>query len=133
MVEDTKPAFVLRLNSEESERRLFVRRWLYVGVRRGWTSGSKILLLSKFDTILGFGVVARIQTLEELQENERALCLQKNWSAKLHFAGLARFNPPLPISATPLASQNPITLHGSDLAQSAAEEIEDLAIIKIIT
>lgn len=104
-----------------------------MGVKRDWGGGSKILFASKFDTFLGSGVVAGVRCLEELEENERALCLQKNWSAKLHFAALARFNPPVPIKATPFASQNPITLHGSELAQSAAAKIEGLAVIKIVT
>ena len=132
-MEDARLAFMIRLNSEESERRLFVRKWLYVGVKRGWSRGSKILLASKFDTFLGSGVVARVQSLEELGEDERALCLQKNWSSKLHFGLLARFNPPVPISATSLASQNPITLHGSELAEGAASKIEALAVIRIVT
>ena len=126
-------AFIVRLNSEESARRLFVRKWLYVGVKRGWSKGSRILFASKSDAFLGSGVVASVQPLQELDENERILCLQRNWSAKLRFESLARFVTPVAISATPVSAQNPITLHGFQIAETVASKIEELVTIKIIT
>ena len=133
MAENGKPAFIVRLNSEESARRLFVRKWLYVGVKRGWSKGSRILFAGKSDAFLGSGVIASVQPLEELDENERTLCLQRNWSAKLRFASLARFVRPVAISVTPVSLQNPITLHGLEIAETVASKIEELALIKIIT
>jgi hypothetical protein len=133
LAEDGELAFIFRLNSDESARRLFVRRWLYVGVKRGWSKGSRILFASRSDTFLGSGVIASVQPLEELDENERTLCVQRNWSAKLLFASLARFVTPVAISVTPVSLQNPITLHGSEIARTVACKIEELAIIKIIT
>ena len=133
MAEDGELAFIVRLNSDESARRLFVRKWLYVGVKRGWSKGSRILFASKFDTFLGSGVIASVQPLEVLDENERTLCLKRNWSAKLLFESLARFITPVAISVTPVSLQNPITLHGSEIAGTVASKIDELAIIKIIT
>ncbi|MGI0037755.1 MAG: hypothetical protein ACRD99_05305 [Nitrososphaera sp.] len=91
------------------------------------------MFASKFDAFLGSGVVENVQQLEELDENERALCLQGNWSAKLHFATLTRFNPPVAISVTPVASQNPMIMHGSEVAESVAFIVEGLAITRIVT
>lgn len=132
-MENGELAFIVRLNSEESARRLFVRKWLYVGVKRGWSKGSRILFASKLDAFLGSGIIAGVQPLEELDENERTLCLQRNWSAKLLFASLARFITPVAISETPVSLRNPITLHGSEIAETVASKIEELAVIKIIT
>jgi hypothetical protein len=133
LAEDGELAFIIRLNSDESARRLFVRKWLYVGVKRGWSKGSKILIASKSDTFIGSGIIARLQPLEGLDENERTLCVQRNWSTKLLFASLARFVTPVAISVTPVSIQNPITLHGSEIAGTVASKIEELATIKIIT
>jgi hypothetical protein len=133
LAENSDSVVILRLGNEEAERVLFGRRWLFVGLQRGWRKGSKVLFARKSDFIFGSGLVSAVQPTDELDQTEQELSLQRNWSAKLHFATLARFNPPVPIKMTPLASQNPIGIHGSQVSQELAAKIEELATIKIIT
>lgn len=106
---------------------------LYVGLKRDWKSGSVVLFTRRSDFILGSGVVAGVQQLDELESAERELCLQRNWSAKMHFGSLARFVPPVPIKATPLALQSPMSLHGSEISIETATNIEDLASVRVFT
>jgi hypothetical protein len=127
------PAFVLRIGSEEAEKAVFVKRMLYVGLNRDWKAGSPVLFSRKSDSILGSGIISTIKQLDELETSDRVLCLQRNWSSKLLFASLARFLPPVPISATPLATQSPMSLHGSKVSGEIAARIDDLASVKIIT
>ncbi|HKU49988.1 MAG TPA: hypothetical protein VJP79_08560 [Nitrososphaera sp.] len=130
---DSDVAFILRLGSEQVEAELFLRRRLFVGVTRTWTRGSKIFFLRKSAAFIGFGIVASIEQLEGLESHERELCLQRNWCAKLHFSSLVRFYPPEPLSGTPVATLNPMTLHGSEIGESAASRIEELATVNIYT
>jgi hypothetical protein len=115
------------------ERNLFSRRWLYVGVNRGWRKGSKVLFVRKADSFVGSGIIWVVKPAEELDDSEKELCFQRNWSDKLYFATLARFAPPISITATSVASQSPITLHGSELSEEIVSEIEQLALVRIIT
>jgi hypothetical protein len=123
--------FIIRLTSEAAEARLFTNRWLFVGLRRSWTKGSKILFVRKIDGFLGYGIIAGIQQIEELDAQERQLCLEKNWSAKISFSKLTRFLPPVPIEDTQLAAENLLTLHGSLITSQKCLEIEGMAEAKI--
>lgn len=125
-------AYILRLGSEDAESRLFARRWMYIGVKRGWEPGTKVLFERKSEGFTGSAVVARIQLLAELGEAERELCLQKNWYAKLLFGTLARFHPPVPLKSTPIAAKDPLALHGAETSQETIGAIEDLAKFRII-
>ena len=133
MTENSDRAFVLRLNTIEVERILFGRKWLYVGVSRGWGKRSKVLFVRKAESFLGSGIIGVVKPAEELEAVERELCFQKNWSSKLYFESLARFEPPVSIAATPIASQSPIGLHGTELSGDVASKIEELALVRIIT
>lgn len=130
---DNQLAHILRINNEEVERILFVRKMLFVGVKRAWTSASKVLFVKKANTILGSGVIGKIQQIEDMDAIERDIYLQRNWCAKIYFSELARFIPPLPIDTTPISSQSPLTLHGSEISKGLVLRIEELANIKIIT
>jgi hypothetical protein len=82
---------------------------------------------------VGSGIIGVAKPAEELDVAEKELCFQRNWSDKLFFATLARFEPSISITATPIASQSPITLHGSELSEEIVSEIEQLAPVRIIT
>jgi hypothetical protein len=133
LAENSNRVFILRLNGDEAERILFALRWLYVGVNRDWRKGSKVLFVRKTESFLGSGVIGSVSRVEELEEAEKELCRKKNWSDKLYFTSLMRFEPPIPIKATPVSSQNPISIHGSELTEETTSKIEGLAAFRIIT
>ncbi len=132
MVSDQPPSFILRIQKDELERQLFSLHTFYVGIKRNWTRGTRVLFVGK-DAFTGSGVIDRVIALDDLQEQERKLCLENNWYAKIVFARLARFHPAVPVRDTPIAGQNPLMLHGASIPGSQALQIERLAPAKIIS
>jgi hypothetical protein len=123
--------FCLRVR-EEQERQLYVRRELYVGIRRDWSRGTKILFVKKMptgDTVVGSGVLGRITELAEMGEEEKRRCLENNWYGRMSFSTLARFH--VPVSQTALAGQPPALLHGLAVDDIAA--VEALARSRLVT
>ena len=127
--------FFLRV---KDERDLYVRRELYVGIRRDWARGTKILFVVKKalagDVIIGSGTLDRIVELaqtNDTDDDEKRRCLENNWYGKLAFSMLARFQVPVPVSETALAGQPPALLHGLAVADVAA--VEALAHGRLVT
>ncbi|MEO9362466.1 MAG: hypothetical protein ABI348_01075 [Nitrososphaera sp.] len=128
-------AYVVRVK-EEQERTLYARQWLYVGIRRDWSAGSKILLVRKNahgDSAIGSATLEKVVELDALSNGEKKLCLENNWYGKMVFAMLARFLPAVPVSETPLAGRQPALLHGLAITDGELSRIESLAGSKIIT
>jgi hypothetical protein len=124
-------AYILRITRREVEAQLFMRRWLYVGVRRDWSRGSKILFARRADAFIASGVIGRIATLDELDPAEKEFCIQNNWYAKIVFEKLTRFHPEVPIKDTPLAVLSPVTLHGYQVKQDDVVKVEAAAPCRI--
>jgi hypothetical protein len=129
-------AYVVRVK-EEQERTLYARHSLYVGIRRDWSAGSKILLVWKNahgdSVIIGSATLEKIVELDALNNSEKKVCLENNWYGKMVFAMLARFLPAVPVSDTPLAGKQPALLHGLEITGDELSRIESLAGSKIIT
>jgi hypothetical protein len=123
--------YILRTTRREVEAQLFMQRWLFVGVRRDWSRGSKILFAKRSDAFIASGVVGRIDTLDELDPDERELCIQNNWYAKMVFEKLTRFHPEVPIKDTPFAVHSSVTLHGSPVRMDDVVKVEATALCRI--
>ena len=122
--------FCLRVK-EEQERQLHVRRELYIGIRRDWARGTKILFVKKTlsgDIFIGSGILGRVVELGQMGEDEKRRCLENNWYGKLAFLTIARFT--VPVSKTALAGQPPAFLHGIAVDVGA---VEALARGKLVT
>ncbi|MGI0005543.1 MAG: hypothetical protein ACREAO_07405 [Nitrososphaera sp.] len=122
--------FCLRVK-EEQERQLHVRRELYIGIRRDWARGTKILFVKKTlsgDIFIGSGILGRVVELGQMGEDEKRRCLENNWYGKLAFLTIARFH--VPVSETALAGQPPAFLHGIAVDVGA---VEALARGKLVT
>ena len=104
--------FCLRVK-EEQERQLYVRRELYIGIRRDWARRTKILFVKKTlsgDIFIGSGILGSVVELAQMGEDEKRRCLENNWYGKLAFLTIARFT--VPVGETSLAGQPPAFLHG---------------------
>lgn len=111
-----RPSFVLRIRDGQ-ERQLRVRRELYVGIRREWSPGSKIIFVKKSnagDSIIGVGVMEKLVELGAMDGGEKKTCLENNWYGKIVFSQVARFQPPVLVRDTDLASLQPALLHGHE-------------------
>lgn len=128
---DELPVYILRIK-DELERQLLVGRSFYVGIKRDWSPGTRVLFVKK-DTFAGSGVIDRFIALDDLQELEKKLCLENNWYGKIVFAKLVRFVPAVPVQSTNAAGQNPLALHGSSISSPEALRIEGLAPARIIS
>jgi hypothetical protein len=144
-------SFALRVRDGGQERALFARKELHVGIRRGWSAGSRILFvakrvpasalaangagdsLSSFFVVIGAGTLEQVVELGDLADGEeRARCLENNWYGKMLFASVARFVPAVPVAeAPPLAAAVPALLHGLEVDD--ASKVEALARAKIVT
>lgn len=132
LLSDEPPSFILRIQKDELERQLFSLHTFYVGIRRDWSRGTRVLFVRK-DAFTGSGTIDRVVALDDLEEYERKLCIENNWYAKLTFARLARFLPAVPVQDTPAAGQNPLALHGATISNAEALQIEGLAPARIIS
>jgi len=131
-----EPGYILRILRDETERQLYARHSLYVGIRRDWSHGSRVLFVRKTgsdDSFICSGVIDRIVVASELVEEERKLCLENNWYGKLVFVILARFHPSVPLKDTPAAGENPLVLHGAIISGANFSEIVRRARAKVIS
>jgi hypothetical protein len=132
LVSDEPPSFILRIQNDELERRLFSLHMFYVGIKRDWSRGARMLFVRK-DAFTGSGTIDRVVVLDNLEERERKLCIENNWYARLAFSKLARFLPAVPVQDTSAAGQNLLMLHGATISNAEALQIERLAPARIIS
>ncbi|MEO9295568.1 MAG: hypothetical protein ABI347_08220 [Nitrososphaera sp.] len=127
-----RPSYALRIK-ESHQPQLRVSRSLYVGIRRDWSPRSKIVLLKKGsgDFVVAIGTVGRIIEIDSMAGDEKKMCIENNWYAKIVFSQIARLYPPVPVSATELASVQPALLHGH--AVSDVSKIESMSAKIIIS
>lgn len=115
--------FCLRVK-EEQARQLYVLRELYIGIRRDWARGTKILFVKKTlsgDIFIGSGVLGSVIELAQMDEDEKRRCMENNWYGKLAFSTIARFA--VPINGTALAGQPSALLHGLSVDVGAVEAL----------
>jgi hypothetical protein len=129
-------SYILRISRDDNERQLYTMHSLYVGIRREWSYGTKVLFIRKFlnnDAFIGSGVIDKIVILDELTEKEKKLCIENNWYGKLLFKMVARFRPAVLIKDTPVADTNPLVLHGTIISTANFLAIEKLVHARIIS
>jgi len=126
-------SFVLRVKGQE--RRIFADRELYVGIRRDWQKGSRLLFVDKTpeDVVIGSGVFDAIIELEAMSEQEKKLCLQNNWYGRIIFDSVERFLPPVPVRGAPLAEIKSVLLHGLEISEQQAQQITSFVSSRIIS
>ncbi len=128
--------YILRIKDEQ-EHLLYARQSLYVGIRRNWSVGSKILLVKKSPNgdyiIIGLATLEKVVELDALSKTEKKLCTENNWYGKMVFAILETFLPAIPIAKTPLAEKPHALLHGLAITRDELSTIANSAESKIIT
>lgn len=129
--------YILRIPRDDIERQLYIRHSLYVGIRREWSQGVKVLFLRKVgsddDMFIGSGIIDKIVVLDNLAEYEKKLCLENNWYGKLLFRMISRFRPYVSVKDTSAARDNPHILHGAIVSTANLMAIEKLVHARIIS
>jgi hypothetical protein len=131
MLDSEAASYILRIQRDELERRLYGQRVLYVSIKRDWLHTTKLLFIQK-SVFIGSGIIDRFVSLGELREDEKKICLENNYYGKIKFAKLVRFYPAVAVEDTPVAGQNTLGLHGAGLPCSHALQIERLARARLI-
>jgi len=128
--------YILRISKDEWEKQVFAIKSYYAGVRRGWEAGATILLIKKTDVgdaFIGYGVIKSVTDLEKMSDEEKDMCINNNWSKKLSFGKLVRFEPPVSVKDTVVSkwSQKGALLHGAPISQTDIESVMKIAKVKI--
>jgi hypothetical protein len=131
MIDSEATSYILRIQRDELERQLYSQRILYVSIKRDWLRSTKLLFVRKA-AFIGSGIIDRFNSLGELREDEKKVCLENNCYGKIEFAKLVRFYPAVAVEDTPVGGQNPFALHGASLPRSDAPEIERLVRSRLI-
>lgn len=129
----TQPGnFILRITREEWLERVYRIKKYYPGVSRRWERGSIIFFARKSsvgDSFIGYGIVEEFVKKDYLSDEERLECDTMNWKGAIIFKELYRFEPPIPIKETSLASLKAKgkCLHGFSLSNEQTAEILEIA------
>ncbi|GBC74220.1 hypothetical protein HRbin05_00255 [archaeon HR05] len=130
--------YIMRIaNNEEFETSIFSRRAYYTAMRRRWEKGMKILLAKKIegkgDAFIGYAVVDKALSIDELSMEERDMCRRNGWNTKTVFSRLVRLQPPIPIKYTPVGRwpQKGALLHGAPIGDDDLNSVIELASMKI--
>jgi len=128
--------YILRIPRDDAERQLYARHSLYVGIRREWSYGKRVLFVRKVekdDAFIGTGIIEKIIMLDDLTEREKQLCLENNWYSKLLFGMVSRFRPSVAVKDTPTAGEKPRKVQGAIVSTANFLAIEKLARAKIMS
>lgn len=115
--------YILRISTNEYERRVFADRCYYAGVSRRWEVGDTVFFVRKGenrDSIIGHGVLEEIRQLAELHPKEREECIAKRWRCKLSFGSkLERYREPITVvDAFGVGMPRGNRIHGYRLTQA---------------
>jgi hypothetical protein len=126
--------YILRIAKDEWLRQVYQIKKYYPGFKRRWDEGTVILLAKKTeagDSFIGYGIVERVMSLEELPTDEKAYCEEHGWKCAIVFKELYRFDPPYPIKESILKDdpRRGRYLHGArlpwDMVSSILESAKD--------
>jgi hypothetical protein len=131
MIDSESTSYILRIQRDELEKRLYSQRILYVNIKRDWLRNTKLIFVKKA-AFIGSGIIDRFVPFSEIREDEKKICLENSCYGKIEFAKLVRFYPVVAVEDTSVAGQNPLALHGASLPRSDALQIEKLARARLI-
>lgn len=119
---------ILRISRDEWVKQVFEVKKYYTAMRRvkGWEIGSMVIFLKKVekaDSLIGYGVIEGIETLDDMSEDEKAMCQKHGWKVAIRFSDLEKFEPPKPLKETTIGEWDVKgrLLHGRTLSD---EEIK---------
>ncbi|MCS7115485.1 MAG: hypothetical protein RMJ15_05580 [Nitrososphaerota archaeon] len=102
---------LLRISRDEWMRQVFKVKKYYSGMRsvKGWQTGSVVIFLKKVgkaDSIIGYGIVEGVESLEDMDEHEKAMCQKHGWKSAVRFSELKRFESPKLVKETVIGEWN---------------------------
>jgi hypothetical protein len=132
-------SYIIRIALDRFENQIYGIRTYYVGLRRDWSKGSKLIFVKKSrhtdDGFIGSGIIDKTFELNELNDAEKKYCIENNWYKKIVFGKLVKFYPQVLVKDTSIWwwSEKGALLHGAQIADSDISKIERLVTTRIIT
>ena len=132
---DDTPGYILRVSHDDWVQQIYEINKYYSGIMRHWRIGTPILLAKKTevgDSFLGYGITDKVEMLWEMTPEEEHYCKENGWRCAITFKPLIRFQKPLPIKETFLATdkRKGSFLHGAllreDQVDTLLEQAEEL-------
>jgi len=128
--------YIMRIANDEFEASVFSKKAYYTAMRRKWSRGTKILLVKKSaqgDAFIGYAVVDKVLGIEEMDLDDKKLCIENAWSNKIIFSKLVRLEPPVLVKNTVVSKwpQKGALLHGAPISDEDLNAIVEAASIKI--
>jgi hypothetical protein len=129
---DNAFGFALRIAREEVERKLFIDRIFYIGIKRNWHRGSKVIFVKRSlsgDSFVGSAVVERFVLTNHMSDTEQRLCTTNNWYGKIVFRIVTKFLPAVSVEASAGAGGNRLLglQTGEQVPTSEIEKISQMA------
>jgi hypothetical protein len=131
--------YVLRISHEDLVNQVFNLEQYYSGIQRNFIRGTPLLFAAKSeggDSLVGYGVVDKVEYLWEMTPEEETYAREHNWKIALTLRGATRFKNPLLIKNSLLKDdkRKGAYLHGAKLSEETidglleqAEEIQEAA------
>ncbi|KPV62362.1 MAG: hypothetical protein AOA65_1901 [Candidatus Bathyarchaeota archaeon BA1] len=121
---------ILRVSRDEWVRQVFDVKKYYTGMRavKGWETNSVVIFLKKVektDSVIGYATVEDVETLNEMSENEKAMCQEHGWITAIKLRDAKRLEPPKPLGETTIGgwSVKGRFLHGRSLSDEDIKSI----------
>jgi len=121
--------YVLRIGNEDLETQVFNIGKYYSGAIRDFKRGTPILFARKVgplgDSIIGYGVVDKVENLWEMTPEEEDYCRAHGWKLALTLGGTTHLNHVLPLSQSALKEdrRRGAFLHGAKLSETLIDTL----------
>jgi len=134
---NSRDGYVLRISHEDLVNQVFSLGKYYSGIQRNFIRGTPLLFAAKSeggDSLVGYGVVDKVEFLWEMTPEEEAYAREHGWKVGLTLRAATRFRTPLLIKNSLLKDdkRKGAYLHGAKLTEDTmdalleqAEEIQE--------
>ena len=124
--------YVLMISHEDLVNQVFSLGKYYSGVIRDFKRGTPLLFVAKSeggDSLVGYGVVDKIEYLWEMTPEEEAYAREHNWKIALTLRGATKFGTPLLIKNSLLKDdkRRGAYLHGAKLSEDTIDALLEQA------
>jgi len=125
--------YVLRIGTEDLVNQVFSLGKYYAGIQRNFIRGTPILFAAKVgplgDSIIGYGVVDKVEYLWEMTPEEETYAKEHGWKVGLTLRAATKFSTPLLIKNSILKDdkRKGAFLHGAKLTEDQIDALLDQA------
>ena len=130
--ESSTDGYVLRISHEDLVDQVFNLGKYYAGIQRNFIRGTPLLFAAKSesgDSIVGYGVVDKIESLWEMTPGDEIYAKEHGWKVGLSLRGATKFKTPLLIKNSLLKEdkRRGAFLHGAKFSKDTIDGLLEQA------